>query len=136
MADVGVSLRAHLVGQSAITDLISTRIWCDVFPQAATFPAVIYRQISAVHDHKIDGLAGAVESRITYEALATTRTVSRSIIDAIISELDGLRGTYTGVDILSITVDAGPEHYTEPPEDRTDNHRYITTIDFLVYHRE
>lgn len=136
MANICLSLRTHLVAQTSITDLISNRMVFDVLAQKMALPAVTLRRVSTTHGHKIDGLSGDCVSRVTFQAFASTRTASSAIADAIRDELNGLRGTYTNIDILDVVFDSGPEDYTEAPQDGSASHRYITEVDFLVSYRE
>lgn len=136
MADVGVSLRSYLAQQLSVRDIVSSRIFPDALPQSVTLPAVTYRKISGLHEHYLEGYAGFATARVTFDCYATTRTVANTIAENIASELNGLRGTYTSVDILSVLFDSGPETYEEAPQDGSDEHRYYTTIDFLVNYRE
>ena len=46
MADVGKAIRTRLLSVSAVTDLVSTRIYPLTLPQGVTLPAVRYQRVS------------------------------------------------------------------------------------------
>ena len=136
MADVGDSIRRYLLDQTAISSVISERIFPEILKQGSELPAVTYRKISGFHEHKIDGYAGIAKARFTFDCYAETRPAANSLATSIASAMNGLRGTLTGVDICAAEFDSGPETYTDSPQDGSDKHRYYTAIDFLVTYRE
>jgi hypothetical protein len=136
VANVAIALRAYLIGQSSLSDQISTRMYPDALPQSSTLPAVSYRKISGVHDHYVEGYSGVCTARITFDCYAATRSSAEAVADAIAELMNGLRGTYSSVDILDVQYDSGPEYYEESPQDGSDEHRYVTTMDFLINYRE
>lgn len=133
MADVAIAIRTFLLGKSAITDIVSQRIYTDVLPQSATLPAITMRKVSTTHDHQLGDLAGLAHTRLTFDCYASTRKVANQIAEAIRqSGIMTQKGTLTGVDVRGVRIDTGQENFVDFPSDGHDDYRYITSIDFVI----
>jgi hypothetical protein len=64
MSDIGVGVRTYLVSKSSVTDLVSTRVFPSVLPQAATLPAVVYTVVTGVPNDDVLGSSGSVTAGI------------------------------------------------------------------------
>lgn len=133
MAEVLISVRDWLLTKTAITNIVSQRIYADHLPQGAALPAATLTIIDEVYDHALDGLAGLVQTRLQVECFATTRKASLELADAIIwSGIDQIKGTYTGVKIRSVMVEEGRRCFSDPDLKGGDAQRYVTNFDFQI----
>lgn len=98
-------LVAYLGSSSPISSLISTRIYPDIPPQSATFPAISYSQISRVGTYVLAGDVHKARSRIQIDSWAATRKQSLQLADEIRARLSGFFGSMSGTQVHFITLD-------------------------------
>jgi hypothetical protein len=137
MADVATAVRQYLVGKSAVSAIVSSRIYPDTLPQGATLPAVTYTKISTVHEHVLSTLAGLAASRIEFSCFANNRADANNLASVI--QQCGIiahKGTTNSVDIRAVQLEDGQQTYQEPPTDGSQVHRYVTTFDLMVSYQE
>lgn len=133
MADVIKSVRQYLLTKSAVTALVSQRIYQGRLPQNATLPAATMAINSESYTHAISSLAGPVDTRIQVECFATTGEGARALADAIIwSGIDEIKGTYTGLNIRSVMVEDGRREYEDDDTSGGDEQRHVCTFDLMV----
>lgn len=134
MADVQAAIRTYLLTKTAITDLISQRLYTDALPQGATLPAATMYKVSETHDHALDGLVGMVATRLQFDCFASTRATANAIADAIMyCGIDTLKGVTNSVNIRSVMVEDGQRNYTDGDTSAGDAQRYVTNFDLMVY---
>lgn len=138
MASLEESLVAFLLTKTIVTNIAQTRIYPDVLPQRAVLPAITYRRVSTIHGDDLRGSkSGMASTRIEIETYAATRKQSCQLSEAvrlsgILDVIDDMHGT----NVRSVQVDAGQRHYTEPPNDGSDAHRYVTSQDYAFSYQE
>ena len=132
------SLVKFLLSKTSVTDLVGDRIQPDVLPQHSAMPAITYRRVSTFHGDDLRGSkSGMASTRIEIETYASTRKQSTQLAEAIrlcgiLDVIDDMHGT----NVRSVQIDAGQRHYTEPPEDGSDEHRYVTSQDYAFSYEE
>lgn len=105
---IAVALYAKLSGTTAVTDLISTRVYPDVAPEGAIYPFVTFQQVS---DGNLDArpLVGAATYFRTLQQIdiyARLRSEADAVANAIRGALDGATGqTWGGVAIKAALFD-------------------------------
>ena len=143
MADPALGVRAYLLAQSSVTAIVgsstSARFYPEVLPQNATLPAVSYETISDLPDHCIGaewGRCGYSQARIAIDCYAATAAASKNLARTIMSVVSGptarLRGVYGGVNFFDVMIDQGSRTEQDPPNDGSDERRYLTTIELMV----
>lgn len=134
---MAIAVRAYLLGKTAVTDLVSQRIYTDILPQSATLPALAMSKTSTRHEHELSDFGGLAHVRLQFEAFATTRAVANSVIEAIRScGIITQKGTTSSVDIRGVRVEDGQRNYVDFPNDGSDEHRYVTSFDLMVDYTE
>ncbi len=131
--DIGTNLRTYLVSITAITDQVSTRVYPDVLPQNATLPAIVYRMISSVPQHAHGQTTKLKQTRFQIDCIATTRLVANATSEIVRKNLDHYNGA-AGDDTVDISLSVSDRYDYEPPKDASDNGRYITSTDYMVWH--
>lgn len=137
MATIQEALHAKLVATSAVTALVSTRIYPEgsaqaTGPEAAAY--VTYEAVSGmvINDH--DGASGLRRSRISFMAHAVTRASVVAVCEALIDALNGYSGTVAGVSGVTIghclCVGDGVDFY-DP-----DLRQQLRVVDFDVLYKE
>ena len=137
MADVAIGVRAYLLAESGITDLVGQRIYTDQLPQRATMPAIVMNQLFATHDHQLSDLAGLAHARIQLECYAATRLVANSILEAI--RACGIithKGTTNDVDVRGVRIEDGMSYRDDAATDGSDEQRYVSVIDLVIDYSE
>ena len=133
MADVAIGVRGYLLAKTAITDLVSQRIYTDQLLQSATLQAIVMTKLYTTHDHALSDFAGLAHSRIQFECYAATRLVANSIAEAIRAcGIITQKGSTNGVDIRGVRMEEGMSYQDDPPTDGSDERRYVSVIDLVV----
>ena len=86
MSSIDAALRAKLAATSAVTALVSTRIYPDELPQGSTLPAIRYSLISDVPDRHVPGFREARVQVSIYDddpSPTDANTVAEAVISAI-----------------------------------------------------
>lgn len=137
VADVAIAVRSYLLGKSAVTDLLSQRIYTDALPQGATMPAVVMNKLFTTHDVACSDFAGLAHARLQFECYAATRLVANSLAEAIRgSGIAVFKGETGGADIRGARVEEGMSYKTDPPTDGSDESRYVSVLDLVVDYTE
>ncbi len=87
----------ELKNTSAVTALVSSRIYYVKAPQDVTAPYAVISKISALPFYAHDGPAGLAISRLQISIFATTYAAIQSISTAIRAALECFTGTMGGV---------------------------------------
>ena len=130
--DVDAALRAHLLTKTALTALISTRIYPDDISDGAALPCVVYLKVSDIPDYTHDGISGLRGPTIQFSAYATTKAVARSISAQIKAALCDFKGTLSGVNIQYIKL----INELSSLETLTIGKAYVEDLEFEVYYEE
>lgn len=131
MTTLEEGIYSHLAAESAITDLVSTRIYPRQLPQNPTYPALTYRRVSTRTQHTHNEADTLPFPRFQFSCYAATYTGTKALANALRGVLDGFKGAFGG----SLTVGAilweneldGFDNVAEVP---------VTHIDFIIAHQE
>ena len=106
-------LVSFLGQQSAITSIVSTRVYPVRLPQKPTLPALSYTQISAVRVKDLSGPAGKARRRIQIDSWATTAKGARDLADAVRQAVEPFYGSWADTEVGSISLDNEFETFEE-----------------------
>ena len=124
--EAGVVTRLNAV--TAVTDLVSTRIYADTLPDGETHPAIIYQLISTIpFDSNLNSDGGKFQSRIQLTLISDTKAQTVTLSDAVKTALQRFQGAASDVTIL----DSRLENIFDQFDLETDQTGRI--IDFLIY---
>lgn len=132
-------LFAYLSTATAITSLVSTRIYPLVVPQDTSLPAITYQQTANNTDHH--SLTGTLRSdgcpraSIQLDVYATTYAACKEIADAVRTTLDGFRGMMGTVAVRGC-YKRGEVDYNELPADASSPGEYRISVDFEIDYNE
>lgn len=87
-------LRAYLIGGSAVSTLVGTRVYPVKLPQNPTYPAVTYEQVSGVRDYTLCGPNGLAWPRVTISSWALSYSGARALADAVRQRISGFHGEW------------------------------------------
>ena len=111
-----------LTTDATVAGLVSTRVYPEPLPQAATFPAVTYQFLGGPRDASLAGASGTSRARFRFQCWADTHDEARSLVAAVRSAMDALNGALALVNPFHIFDD----------DDQT--HRFW--IDYYIHHQE
>lgn len=134
MASFETGLATYLGSKSAITDLVSTRIFPQVAPQGVTEPFVVYTRISGANGHHMGGADGLQQSRYQFDAYGSYAQV-KSIEDAIRQALDGYRGAM-GSEIVQTCHLMDARDLYDAPADGSQFGTHRVSMDFFIAYVE
>lgn len=109
MTSLEAAFFAYITAQSTVTDLVGTRVYQDLMPQKAAYPAIVYSLIGEARD---DGYSfgstvnGQVEARLQVASWATTSVAAREVHDAVRRLVNGYKGTWGENTIQSVFIDS------------------------------
>lgn len=136
-SDVGKALRTKLLSYTSVTAIVSQRMYPDALVQNATLPAIVYYKISTQREHELSNITTLAHARFQVDCYGTSRESANDLSHAIRkSGICAFQGTSAGIYICGTEIDSGDSYINEPPIDGNQEHRYITSFDFLVHYQE
>jgi hypothetical protein len=100
--EIEEALRAYLLTKTALTALVSTRIFPDDISDSAALPCVVYIKVSDVKDHLLTGQSTLERPVFQFSAYAATKTAVRAITNQLKTVLCDYSGTLSGVVVQKI----------------------------------
>ena len=125
-------LRAALLGMTAVTDIVGTRIWDEWF-HSDTYPAVVFEIDNERRENDIEGRGGLVYADINIICRAETRLASRQLAEAV--RVNGDTSPGTGLAGYSGNFDSWLEDMQAavvPKNDSGNAHWYDTNMSFVL----
>lgn len=96
MANIDEALYTYLTNHAGLKNLIGTRVYPEEAPQSATLPHVVVIKISDMKDHFLSGVSPLERPIYQFSAIATTKSVAKSVAVQLKSALSDYHGTLTG----------------------------------------
>lgn len=103
--EIEEALRTYLLTKTALTALVSTRIFPDDISDGAALPCVVYQKISDVKLHTHDGQNKLEKPMMQYTAKAATKASAKAISKQLKLALCDYKGTLSGITIQYVTLD-------------------------------
>ena len=85
-------LRTFIIGTTAITGLVSTRVHYNLTPQVSARPNIWFRVTSDTEERTMDGAGGMHEAYADIERVGLTEASAQNVGDAVKTRLDGYKG--------------------------------------------
>lgn len=126
------ALRTLLVSSSAVTDLVSTRVYWGLAPQSVTGPYIALHVVSAPRDYHMAGSSGLRASRVQIDCWSNAYSTSKIIARAVESVVSGYRGTVGGKVLQGGFIDAERDDDTSDTGDTET--RYRCSLDLNLWH--
>jgi hypothetical protein len=138
--DIGISINTYLLAQTSVTAICAQRGYPGHLPQSCLYPAFTISKVSDTPSHHLGGVSGLRQARLQIDCFddkcpghVGTRKRCNELDEAILAALDMQRGVMGGTFVNTIQ----NENYLEddePPTDGSDDWRYSTTRDYLVFY--
>lgn len=137
MSDAVAVVRDRLLAVSAVTDLVSSRIYAGFLPQSPTLPAVLVQRVGEVQTAHFRGGEQMRVTRVQVTSIATSRASAVAVDTAVEGDGagSGLSHWSGSVGSPAVTV-----RWTEPAGVREDYdpdelRQYRINRDYRVHHR-
>ena len=137
MSDAVATVRDRLLAVSAVTDLVSTRVYAGFLPQSPTLPAVLVQRVGEVQTAHLRGGQQLRPTRVQVTSVATSRAGAVAVDEAIEGDGAGSGLSHwsgsTGSPAVTVrwTEPAGVREGYDPGELR----QYRIDRDYRVHHR-
>jgi hypothetical protein len=118
-----------LTGTTAITDVVSTRIYKDIVDQNTAYPNLLFIRTGGDADVAMDGPIGLERSEMTLQVRAKSAATVISARDAVKSALNGYSGTVGSTEFQGIFFEYGNSGYVE------NLGMYHEDLLFTIYHK-
>ncbi len=100
--EIEEALTTYLLAQTGLTSLIDRRLHSDYLPERATYPAVVWINVSDVKLHSLSGQLSLTSPMIQYTAYATTKAQAKTVANQLTLALNDFQGTMSGVEVQYI----------------------------------
>lgn len=98
-------LRTALVGQTAVTTIVGTRIFPVLAPASAALPFVTWRRTGINREQTLGAPMGVPRVSVDYSIYATTYEQARDVADAMRVVLDGYGGTADNTEVKQTSLE-------------------------------
>lgn len=130
MATIEEALFSILTNDSALSALIGTRVYPNIFPQGVTLPAISYQRISSVRLHSHSGASQLARPRFQLTCLSDSYTEAISVANALREALDGYGGVPAGVRVPVALIQNEFDTYAE------ENDLHTVRQDYYIWFAE
>lgn len=131
------SLYSYLSGYTALTDVVSTRIYQITKPQGVTLPCLTFQRVSTprVFTHDTSGSTGTAYPRFQFTAYADDDpATTKQISDIVRAALNGKKGTI-GSGGYAMTIQSALVQDERPDYD-PETEIYSSQSDYIIWHTE
>jgi hypothetical protein len=132
MADLVTDYIAYLKTQTAVTDLVGTRIFPDTTTQDTLRPLVLVSLVSDVPTDHVGGTNFA-QARVQVDVIADKKITAAPVREALRSVTNYFRGTMGTQTIRGCTTETQRDDYA-PPRTGEKLGWFMASIDFLFSH--
>lgn len=127
---------SYLSGQTALTDVVSTRIYPHVAPTSAKLPYLVFQEIEGSHREHMTAASGLANVLLQVTAYAETEVSLRATCNAVRGELLGHRAGTWGSTAVKAVLSEGDFMQTLPPEHGEEQGVFQGVMQFRVWYRE
>jgi len=127
------SIDTRLNAVTALTDIVSTRIYRQQRPRGSALPCVVYQRITSSVVNHAGGVTATKNTRIQVDSLASTASGARTLADAVAGAISGWSNS-GGTPSISmchqmsdVDLVAGPDHGEDAP-------RYRVSQDYELWY--
>ena len=125
------NLIAHLLADSGLSALVSTRVHPGSLPQDSALPAVVVNRISGAPQYDDKGETGLNEARIQLDCWAGTYSLAKLVARAVIARLSAFDGAVGTTVFVHIMLES--ERDTRETGGNAAEHLFRTSLDFNIW---
>jgi hypothetical protein len=123
-------LRTKVIGDAAVSALVSTRMSPVTLPQDVVLPALSYQIIDTLHVESSRGSSGLAASRVQISAWSGDHSEVVELAEKVRLVLHGFSGTMGTTESVAILVNDGPRDLYEH-----ETNMYRRDYDYQVHYR-
>jgi hypothetical protein len=98
MIDAGILARLSAV--TAVSTIVSTRIYNNISAQNAALPYIVFKRISSSRELPHSGAIGLCRARFQFDCVGKTPTLAKQLAGAVRNALHGYSGSVGGETIM------------------------------------
>jgi hypothetical protein len=106
-------LRSAMVGTTAVTSLVSSRIYPVLAPASAALPFVTWRRSGIDREQTLGGPMGMPRVSVEYSIYGTTYEEARQVADAMRRVLDGYGGTSDNTEVKQASLEDESDDFVQ-----------------------
>jgi hypothetical protein len=106
-------LRTAMVGNTAVTSLVSSRIYPVLAPASAALPFVTWRRSGIDREQTLGGPMGMPRVSVEYSIYGTTYEEARQVADAMRRVLDGYGGTSDNTEVKQSSLEDESDDFVQ-----------------------
>jgi hypothetical protein len=106
-------LRTALVSTTAVTSLVSSRIYPVLAPASAALPFVTWRRSGIDREQTLGGPMGMPRVSVEYSIYGTTYEEARQVADAMRRVLDGYGGTSDNTEVKQASLEDESDDFVQ-----------------------
>jgi len=106
-------LRTAMVGNTAVTSLVSSRIYPVLAPASAALPFVTWRRSGIDREQTLGGPMGMPRVSVEYSIYGTTYEEARQVADAMRRVLDGYGGTSDNTEVKQASLEDESDDFVQ-----------------------
>jgi hypothetical protein len=106
-------LRTALVGTTAVTSLVGTRIYPVLAPASASLPFVTWRRSGVQREQTLGRPMGMPRVSVEYSIYGTTYEEARQVADAMRLVLDGYGGTSNNTEVKQTSLEDESDDFVQ-----------------------
>lgn len=127
-------LRTVLIADAGINALVAGRVWPQTAPQRATLPLILLYRQHEDHNLTLTDTGGLVFADFEIDCLATTPASATSLAELVSAVLDDYVGAMGDCSCEAVLIEDVFDSY-EPPQDKSDVGRHVTTLLLQIQYR-
>lgn len=124
----------YLAAQTALTDLVGTRIYMMNAPQNTAFPYVVYRKVAASPDYAMGGQSGLQQAWFEFFVYDDLYATVLAVVEQLRQELSGYHGTMGTTVVDWVTLEGENDEYLDDTGVHTP--RYGRSVDYKFWFRQ
>lgn len=106
---LGDDLRTYLLTKTSVTTLVGVRIYPQVLPKGAVYPAITYARLGGERTRSLEGANGQVMTTVQFSCWSESWDQSEVVAEALRNVLECFQGTFDTTTVQGV--------FVEPPND-------------------
>jgi hypothetical protein len=130
------ALYSYLSTTSAITALVSTRIYPDMAPEGAALPYIVYSFVAGNHERHMGAACDFASRLVQFDVYGATAVSVEAVFQVLSDALEAKRGTIGSENlvVLSSGIESERDDYISPA-DGSQKPKHRRSIDINIWHR-
>lgn len=106
-------MRNALVTTTAVSSIVSSRIFPLLAPQSAALPFITYRRSGIRRQQTLSGPMGVPQVSVDFDVYAATYEGARDLADKVRLSLDGYGGTFDNAEVKQVSLENEQDDFVQ-----------------------